>query len=122
MTTTSKQDVPEAWDDHMVDSDMDYAVAAAPEHEEALDEALGMQSISIRLPRQLIEHYKLIAHVHKVGYQPLMRDVMARWVPNALKEIFDMEQAKAAKASTNATLAEVSVAEPCDDEPMRKAA
>ena len=45
---------------------------------DALNDALGMQAISIRLPKEMIEAYKLIAAHHGVGYQPLMRDVLQR--------------------------------------------
>lgn len=91
-----------AWDERTLGAEEQYVVRADKSHEQALDDAMEMQAISIRLPRQLIEHYKLIAHFHGVGYQPLMRDVMARWVPKALEEIFEAEQAKANKASKSA--------------------
>jgi predicted DNA binding CopG/RHH family protein len=102
-----------AWDERKLGAEEQYVVRADVSHEAALDEALEMQAISIRLPKQLIEHYKLIAHFHGVGYQPLMRDVMARWVPKALEEIFEAEQAKANTASKNAEWVE---------DPPRKAA
>lgn len=100
------KDTIEAWDSRALGADDAHVVVADPSHEAALDEALDLQSISIRLPKQLISHYKLIAHFHGVGYQPLMRDVMARFVPNALKEIFEAEQAKAEKAAAAAPLME----------------
>lgn len=96
----------EAWEDGLLGRDEKYVAVADASHEAALDEALGLRAISIRLPKQLIEHYKLIAHFHGVGYQPLMRDVLARFVPNALKEILEAEQAKAVKASEQAALSE----------------
>lgn len=113
MARSKIKDTKEAWDDRALGADDAFAVAVDQSHEAALDEALGLQSISIRLPKQLIDHYKVIAHFHKVGYQPLMRDVLARWVPGALKEVFEEEQAKAKKASESAVLVE---------EPRRRAA
>lgn len=103
----------DAWDARELGAADDHVQVADQVHEDALSAALELQSISIRLPKQLIEHYKLIAHFHGVGYQPLMRDVMARFVPGALKEIFEAEQAKAKKASESAAWV---------DEPTRKAA
>ena len=88
----------QAWNDRALGASMDHVVVAPSEAVDALDEALGLQSISIRLPKQMIEQYKLIAHFHGVGYQPLMRDVMARFVPNALREILESEREKAEKA------------------------
>jgi predicted DNA binding CopG/RHH family protein len=106
MTTPKVKDTHAVWDDRALGADDASVAVADASHEAALDAALGTQSISIRLPKQLIDHYKLIAHFHGVGYQPLMRDVMARWVPSALKEIFDAEQEKAEKASDKAVWVE----------------
>lgn len=101
-----------AWDDGELGRDEQFVARLDASHEAALDEAMEMQSISIRLPKQLIKQYKLIANYHGVGYQPLMRDVMARFVPGALKEIFEEEQKKAAAAAKEATI----------PEPLKKAA
>jgi predicted DNA binding CopG/RHH family protein len=104
--TTAKGKVTDAWDDGALGRDEAHVERADGSHEAALDEALEMRSISIRLPKQLIKQYKLIANYHGVGYQPLMRDVMARFVPNALKEILEEEQKKAAVAAKEATIPE----------------
>jgi predicted DNA binding CopG/RHH family protein len=102
MAIAKVKDTNEAWESRELGADDAYVEVADQAHEEALNAALELQSISIRLPKQLIEHYKLIAHFHGVGYQPLMRDVMTRFVPGALKEIFEAEEAKAEVASKNA--------------------
>lgn len=106
MATTKIPNTIEAWEDGLLGRDEKHVAVADESHEAALDAALELQAISIRLPKQLVQHYKLIAHFHGVGYQPLMRDVLSRFVPNALKEILEAEQAKAVKASEQAVLAE----------------
>ena len=120
------KDTTEAWESRALGADEVHVGVADQSYETALDDALELQSISIRLPKQLINQYKLIAHFHKVGYQPLMRDVMARFVPNALKEILEAEQAKAKLVLAQAKQAEATVpaekAEKSVAEPMRKAA
>lgn len=93
------KDTDEAWDTRALGADEEHVMVADESHEAALDEALELQSISIRLPKQLISQYKLIAHFHNVGYQPLMRDVLARFVPGALREILDDERVKAEAAA-----------------------
>ena len=95
-----------AWDDRKLGADEEHVVRADAMHEAALDAALEMQSISIRLPKQLIRQYKMIAAHHGVGYQPLMRDVMARFVPGALKEVFEAEAKKAEAAAKQAVIPE----------------
>ena len=51
---------------------------------DASDTGQELQAISIRLPKRLIEAYKLVAVHHGVGYQPLMRDTLQRAVPELL--------------------------------------
>jgi antitoxin component of RelBE/YafQ-DinJ toxin-antitoxin module len=50
-----------------------------PESEQSLDASLELQMISVRLQKELLEQLKFIAHHYGIGYQPLMRDVLARW-------------------------------------------
>lgn len=101
MATTKIESNAEPWESRGLGASIEHVEVAGKEHELALDRALELQSISIRLPRQLIDQYKLIAHFHGVGYQPLMRDILARFVPGALQEIMhaQMIQAKAATAA-----------------------
>ena len=96
MAIAKIKDTPEAWEDGELGRDTQFVEVAGEEHESALNEALEMQAISIRLPKELIKHYKLIAGFHGVGYQPLMRDILHRFVQGALKEILE-EQIKAEK-------------------------
>lgn len=96
------KDTTEAWDDRTLGADEAHARVADESHEVALDDALGLQSISIRLPKQLINQFKLIGHFHGVGYQPLMRDVLTRFVPAALREILEAEKDKAQQAAAQA--------------------
>lgn len=102
-----------AWDEGELGRDEKFVARADASHEAALDEALELQSISIRLPKQLIRHYKMIATYHGVGYQPLMRDVMARFVPGALKEILEAEEQRAVAAAKETSTI---------PEPLKKAA
>ncbi len=106
MVNTSKiETAAQAWDSRALGASAAHVAVADAAHEQALDKALELQSISIRLPKQLIEQYKLIAHFYGVGYQPLMRDILTRFVPNALEEIMQtqMKQAKEAAALIHVT-------------------
>ena len=60
---------------------------AAQDIQDAVDEVIGMQAISIRLPRSTIATYKALAKMHGVGYQPLMRDAICRWAESELKQM-----------------------------------
>lgn len=91
------KDAEQAWDSRTLGADEAFVGVADESHEQALQEALELQSISIRLPKELIRNYKLIADFHGVGYQPLMRDVLHRFVAPELQHILD-ERIKAEKA------------------------
>lgn len=87
----------EAWESGALGTSMEHAATAPAELQQAIDASLGMQSISIRLPKQLIDAYKLIAAYHSVGYQPLMRDMLQRAVPELMKEVVDAHTNRAAE-------------------------
>mgnify|MGYP001948149501 CR=1 FL=1 len=61
---------------------------------DALDKALGMQPISIRLEKKLIAHLKRIASHHNIGYQPMVRDLLNRFATAELKFILKQELAE----------------------------
>lgn len=88
----------EAWEGRQLGASAAHAQVASAEQRAALDSALGLQSISIRLPKELIEAYKLIASHHGVGYQPLMRDILQRFVKEGLKEVVEHQTRKAEQA------------------------
>jgi hypothetical protein len=76
---------PEAWEDGTLGKSDAHVRKTSSEVEGQIDEALGLQAISIRLPRATIEVYKNLAEMHGVGYQPLMRDAICRWAESELK-------------------------------------
>jgi predicted DNA binding CopG/RHH family protein len=67
-----------------------------------IDESLSLQSISIRMPKDLLEDLKLIAGIHGVGYQPLIKQLLQRFVTCELKQMLrdkaDREAARKALA------------------------
>lgn len=81
-TGTAKQ-----WEDGVLGADEEYLVQSSLEDELALDDALGLKAISIRLPERLIRNLKLIAQVHGIGYQPLIRDVLNRFSRSEIRHL-----------------------------------
>lgn len=80
-------DTSEAWESGQLGNDEQFVRRVPQEGEKALDDSLGLQAISIRLPRELIEQFKLIAKIHGVGYQPLMRIALKRFAEGETKVI-----------------------------------
>lgn len=94
-TTQKIEGTTDAWETGALGASETHARPAPASLETEIDAALGLQAISIRLPKQLIDAYKLIAAHHGVGYQPLMRDILQRFVPEGLKEVLQHHAAKA---------------------------
>ena len=86
----TKQRIPstsEAWEDGTLGRDEKFVkVDENPDELEALiDEGLKLKLISIRLKESLISDLKLIAEREGLGYQPLMKQVLERFVDSELK-------------------------------------
>jgi len=77
----------EAWDNGTLGADENHVKVAPKALQDAVSESLGMQAISIRLPKALVEQYKVIARLHKIGYQPLMRDALERFATAEMKRL-----------------------------------
>jgi len=87
MATDKINDTTEAWDSEILGNDEQFVRRAPRDAERDLDESLGLQAISIRLPKDLIEQYKLISKIHGMGYQPLMREALKRFATGEVKVI-----------------------------------
>jgi hypothetical protein len=67
------------WETGKLGNDERYVRRVSAAEEARIEAALGLRTISIRLPERLIEQLKLIAIHRGIGYQPLMRDVLSRF-------------------------------------------
>ena len=72
------------WDKETLQEEADEAHRASSKQEEKLnqilDEGLDLELISIRLQKGLINAYKELARREGIGYQPLMRQVLTRYI------------------------------------------
>jgi predicted DNA binding CopG/RHH family protein len=87
---TKKQQVSaseDAWDAGELGRDEKHAVQYEGNIEAQVDESLGLQLISIRLQKSLIEDFKVIAQLNGMGYQTLMRQILTRFRDSELKRI-----------------------------------
>ena len=81
------EDTEEAWLSGELGNDAAFAAAAPDNAEVLINEHLDLQPISIRLEKSLIEDFKLIAGLHGLGYQPLMRQTLKRFADCEKKRI-----------------------------------
>ena len=77
------------WDTGVLGRDMAHAKEAnlTPEDAEKISAAVGLQMISIRLPKPLIDDFKFIADTQGLRYQTLMRQVLAKFADSELKRM-----------------------------------
>ncbi len=84
-----------AWESGALGETEKFVRVAPPQLKALIDDALGMQMISIRLEKELIDSFKTLGEFHGVGYQPLMRDALKRFAAAQMKEIVsDIVQAQ----------------------------
>ena len=81
------QGTPENWESGALGQEIEYAQVAPKELTKEVDDALGLQMISIRLEKDLIEKFKLIATINEMGYQALMKEALKRFAECEVKLI-----------------------------------
>lgn len=75
------EDSHDAWEPEGPLGHDEAHVRLAPEDlSAALDEALGLKAISLRLQRSLVDDLKALAKSKGIGYQPLIRMVLTEYV------------------------------------------
>mgnify|MGYP006435635903 CR=1 FL=1 len=77
----------EIWDARELGASEEHAQVASGIDESTIDAALELHPISIRLQKSLVEDLKHIAKIHGLGYQPLIRQVLTRFVESEKKRI-----------------------------------
>jgi hypothetical protein len=112
--------IEDLWEDRTVGAEEQF-VEVAPNINAAVDAALDLHPISIRLQKNLIYNLKALSHLHGLGYQPLIRQILTRWVDSEVKVIIakrvNEEVVKPAKPPKKA-----SVQKTHDSPPPRKVA
>lgn len=116
---TKIEGTPEAWESGPLGKDPKFVRALSPEEqaadEAAIEAAFGLKPISIRMEIALLDQIKAIAKHRNLGYQPLIRQILHRWVDCELKQI-------ALEAMDQSEELEVSVDCPVHDTALPKAA
>lgn len=77
----------EAWEERILGADEQFVKVVDNDSAAKIDEAAGLQLISIRMHKSTIEDLKLIASINKIGYQTLMKQVMQRFVDCEMKQM-----------------------------------
>ena len=78
----------ERWESGELGRDEQFMRVADKSKSAALDDAVGLQMISIRLEKALLKDLKEIAGHYSISYQPMIRDLLNRFAVNELKAIY----------------------------------
>lgn len=113
-------DTEEAWLSGELGMEEEFAAVAPDDAESIINEQLDLQPISIRLEKSLIEDFKLIAAMHGLGYQPLMRQSLKRFADCEKKRI--LRDAAAEMASRKRAEKEAQIVAAAQEVPQKKAA
>lgn len=91
--------ITQQWDAGTLGRDMMHAKRVSNDVDAEVDQALAMKLVTIRLPVPMIEALKSIAQFHGIGYQPMVRDLLGRFVRSEVRTILQ-ELSKEADTST----------------------
>lgn len=68
------------WETRQLGASPEHAVRVSEQKDKALDNAMGLQLLTFRVQKELIQQLKLLAKIEGIGYQPLMRQVLTKYV------------------------------------------
>jgi uncharacterized protein (DUF4415 family) len=88
MTSTPKSsdDDGELWESGQLGASEEHVRRVSPEKTKAIHDALGLQPVTVRLQKELVEQLKVLAKKEGLGYQPLIRHILTRYVRENAKE------------------------------------
>lgn len=80
MPNTPEFDDTKLWEKRKLGATEKYVRRVSPERERTVDDALGLQPITIRLQKELVEELKELANSEGIGYQPYVRQILTCFV------------------------------------------
>lgn len=69
----------ELWETRQLGASAKHIKVLSDEETKEIDEGLGLQLISMRLSKTLIEQFKELSKLEGIGYQPLIRKVLTQY-------------------------------------------
>lgn len=73
-------DNAELWETKQLGASAKHVKRASKEDDQALDDALGLAPISLRLQKELVQRLRSLAKKEGLGYQTYIRQVLTRHV------------------------------------------
>jgi hypothetical protein len=70
----------ELWETRQLGASPEHAIRSSVEEDISLVEAMGLQLLTFRIQKPVVDQLRLLAKLEGIGYQPLMRKVLIRYV------------------------------------------
>jgi len=87
MTNMPKSsDDTELWESGQLGASEEHVRAVSKGKTKEIQDALGLQPVTVRLQKELVEQLKVLAKKDGLGYQPLIRHILTRYVRDAQSE------------------------------------
>jgi uncharacterized protein (DUF4415 family) len=82
MTNTPNRfnDDTELWESRQLGASEEFVRVVSPEKTKAIHESLGLQPVTIRLQKELVDELKALAKKEGLGYQPFIRHVLTKYI------------------------------------------
>ena len=82
---TKIEGTADAWETGALGCDEEFAKLDTKLTNSDIDSAIGLKPISIRLKESLILNLKIIAKIEGLGYQPMIKQLLERFVDGEIK-------------------------------------
>jgi predicted DNA binding CopG/RHH family protein len=82
MTRQKLKTNTEQWEDGTLGQSAEHVGVVSVDEELEIDDALGLQLVSVRLQKTLIKDLKELAVKEGLGYQPYLRQILTKYVRN----------------------------------------
>lgn len=86
---TDMNTTPCEWESGALGRSEEHVVVASADEARELDDAMGMQLVSIRLQKKLVKDLKEIAEHRGLNYQPMVRDLLHRFAEFEMRAILE---------------------------------
>jgi uncharacterized protein (DUF4415 family) len=68
------------WDNRELGTDERFVRVSSQGTDDRLDEGLGLQMVSMRLPKEAVDKFKGLAREQGLGYQPFIRQILMNYL------------------------------------------
>ncbi len=76
----------ELWESGQLGASEEHVRRVSREKSKEIHETLGLQPVTVRLQKELIEDLKALAKKEGLGYQPLIRHILTRYIRDTMCE------------------------------------